>query len=434
MTPTTAEPAPGAGDRPASTRPAPGPMDFARKGLKALASLRLTVWLFAFSIGQEFLGTLAQMEYGIWTVVDQYFWSWVVWVPTDLFRQFGSVFLSEWFPKDGPRWTSTFPFPAGKLLGGLMLVNLLAAHLVRFRLTWKRSGVLLIHSGLILLFVGEFVTREYAVEQRMSIRQGTSASYTEDARHMELAFVDASDPAHDKVVVIPERVLRSGSGKISHPDLPVDVEVLAYYTNAGLETNRSGKKQTNLATKGTGLGVIAEKRADVSGVDPNQKIDLPAAYVRLYEKGGAEIGTYLVALQVTMMGGHDDVPVGGKTVRMNLRNIRYYKPYSLYLVEFRFDRYEGTQKAKNFSSEVIVRDEAGAEVRHQTIKMNDPLRYAGETFYQSSFDPDESGTILQVVKNPGWLIPYVSCVVVGVGMLVHFGIYLTQFLLRRAAV
>jgi len=371
------------------------------------------------------------MEFGIWTVVDQYFWSWVVWVPTDLFRQFASVFLSEWFPKDGPRWTSTFPFPAGKLLGGLMLLNLLAAHLVRFRLTWKRSGVLLIHSGLILLFVGEFVTREYAIEQRMSIREGSSTSYTEDSRHMELAFVDPSDPEQDRVVVIPEGMLRAGRGRISHPDLPVDVEVVDYFTNSRLDT-KAGK--ANPATAGVGKGVVAVRQQDVSGVDTSQKADIPAAYVRLYDKGGAELGTYLVSLQITLMGGHDDVTAGGKTYRMNLRNIRYYKPYSLYLVKFRFDRYEGTQKAKNFSSEVVIRDEQGREVRDQTIKMNDPLRYAGETFYQSSFDPDESGTILQVVQNPGWLIPYISCVVVGVGMLIHFGIHLTQFLMRRAAV
>lgn len=434
MTTTTDDPLPDGTPRPTPPRPSPTPLDYARKGVKALASLRLTVWLFVFSVLLVFFGTVAQMEAGIWAVVDQYFWSWVVWVPTDLIRQFGSVFLSEWFPKEAPRWKSTFPLPGGKLLGGLMLANLLAAHMVRFRLTWKRSGVILIHSGIILLFVGEFVTREYAVEQRMSIRKGATVSYTEDSRHMELAFVDSSDPTADKVVVIPERLLRAGGGKISDPELPVDVEVVEYFTNSALEKAHATKK-SNPATTGMGQAWVALKQPDVSGVDPQQKIDLPAAYVRLFDKAtGAELGTHLVALQVTMMGGQDDVTVGAKTYKMGLRNIRYYKPYSVQLVEFRFDRYEGTQKAKNYSSEVIVRDASGAEVRNQIIKMNDPLRYAGETFYQQSFDPDERGTMLQVVKNPGWLIPYVSCAVVSFGMLLHFGIYLTQFLRRRAAV
>ena len=33
--------------------------------------------------------------------------------------------------------------------------------------------------------------------------------------------------------------------------------------------------------------------------------------------------------------------------------------------------------------------------------MNNPLRYNGETFYQSSYLPGDGGTILQVVRNPG---------------------------------
>src|SRR5205814_1337028 len=102
------------------------------------------VGLFALSIGLIFFGTVAQMDYGIWTVVDKYFWSWVVMVPFDLFNKVGQVFFE--FPR-GTRWSGAFPFPGGKLLGGALLANLLAAHMVRFRLTWKRSGVLLIHAG-----------------------------------------------------------------------------------------------------------------------------------------------------------------------------------------------------------------------------------------------------------------------------------------------
>jgi hypothetical protein len=52
--------------------------------------------------------------------------------------------------------------------------------------------------------------------------------------------------------------------------------------------------------------------------------------------------------------------------------------------------------------------------------MNNPLRYDGETFYQASFDRDDQGSILQVVRNPGWLTPYFSCVLVGLGLTVQF--------------
>ena len=64
------------------------------------------------------------------------------------------------------------------------------------------------------------------------------------------------------------------------------------------------------------------------------------------------------------------------------------------------------------------------------IYMNHPLRYSGETFFQSSFLPGDRGTILQVVKNPGWLMPYVSCGLVSIGMLIQFGLGIFSFLGR----
>ncbi len=67
------------------------------------------------------------------------------------------------------------------------------------------------------------------------------------------------------------------------------------------------------------------------------------------------------------------------------------------------------------------------------IYMNQPLRYAGKTFYQASFGKNDTLSILQVVANPGWLLPYISCVLVTLGLLVHFGISLSRWLRRQAA-
>ena len=44
----------------------------------------------------------------------------------------------------------------------------------------------------------------------------------------------------------------------------------------------------------------------------------------------------------------------------------------------------------------------------------------------------DSGSVLQVVRNPGWLLPYLSCAVVSLGMLIHFGINLSRYLRRLA--
>ena len=60
-----------------------------------------------------------------------------------------------------------------------------------------------------------------------------------------------------------------------------------------------------------------------------------------------------------------------------------------------------------------------------------PLTDAGETFYQASFKENDKGTILQVVKNPGWLLPYLSCAMVGGGMTIHFLLRLIPVLRRE---
>jgi hypothetical protein len=67
------------------------------------------------------------------------------------------------------------------------------------------------------------------------------------------------------------------------------------------------------------------------------------------------------------------------------------------------------------------------------IYMNNPLRYAGETYYQASFDADDAGTILQVVHNPSWITPYLACVMVAAGLITQFLYHLIPFLKRRRA-
>ncbi len=115
-----------------------------QKFIKALASLRLAVVVMAMSMVLIFVGTTAQVDTGVWQVQHQYFHSLWTWI------EFKKVLL-----RNVP---GGFPFPGGYLLGTVLLVNLLAAHITRFKYTPKRIGVILIHLGLILLLAGEAMT------------------------------------------------------------------------------------------------------------------------------------------------------------------------------------------------------------------------------------------------------------------------------------
>jgi hypothetical protein len=157
------------------------------------------------------------------------------------------------------------------------------------------------------------------------------------------------------------------------------------------------------------------------------RMDMPSALVEIVTPQGS-LGTFLVS-------GWLDQPqsftYNDRSYELLLRQERYYLPFSLHLIEFRHDKYPGTDIPKNFSSRVRLQNLENGEDREVRIFMNNPLRYAGETFYQASFDPDDHGSVLQVVHNPSWLTPYFSCVLVAIGLTIQFLSHLIPFLKRR---
>ena len=385
-----------------------------RGPLAILASLRLTVALLALAMLLIFVGTIAQTRLGVWQAVDAYFRSWVAWVDPGLF-------VPGEFSGPG------VPIPGGLAIAAAMILNLLAAHAVRFKATRKRVGVLVLHAGLIVLLAGEFVTGFLADEGLMSIDEGSSASFVEDAREVELAFIDPSHPEHDRVVTIPGRMLAdaAASGRpITDPRLPFEVHVEQWLPNSALFRAQGPTG----ATEGIGLEARADPRPTVTGVE-GARADTPSALVTL-SRGGKALGTWLVS---SVLANAQRVEADGGAYGLALRHRRTYLPFTIHLVDFRHDTFTGTTIARNFSSDIRLIDTARGTDRPARIWMNNPLRYAGLTFYQASYKPDGSGTVLQVVRNPGWLMPYVACVLVACGMVWHFLLALVGFLRRRAA-
>lgn len=382
-----------------------------RRLLSGLASLRLTVALLVLAMVLIFAGTLAQTTQGVWQVVDSYFRSWLAWIDLRLF-----------LPR-GPASPLPVPFPGGLLIAALMLVNLIAAHAVRFKLTRKRVGIVLLHAGLIALLVGEFVTAFAAREGMMHIDEGGSSSYTEDLRRVELAVVDPSDPELDRVTVVPQPLLErhAASGEpITAPELPFQVRVRSWLPNSALD--RGG----NTEHRGVGQRLRAVLRPPARGVD-GAETDVPSAYLHLATPD-EDLGVWLVSANLIHP---QTIEVGGKAYTLALRFAREYRPYTIELLDFRHDKFTGTEIARNFSSHVRLTDPSRGVQREAVISMNQPLRYRGETFYQASYKPDDSGTILQVVRNPGRHLPYAACIMVGLGLLWHFAARLVGFVRRR---
>jgi len=412
-------------------------LQFIRTMVRPIASLRLTVVLFVLSLALVFFGTVAQKNRETFLVVDQYFYSWHVWIPFQLLAEVGKVFL---YLPENTTLSGSFPFPGGFLLGWALFANLLAAHFVRFRFTWKRAGILITHTGVALLLFGEFL-HYYGVEATMSIPEGGRVNYVDVTRKVELAFLAPTGPDVEDAVVIPQAMLQR-PGAIRDDRLPVDVEMFEYHINSFFEdTSASDPHAVRFADPSGHEGYVkfvpVPEESGTSGARPNA----PMVRFLLRKKGTSEVlGTYNLSLWAYpsfSRGGLQFAPqtvkVGETTYTIEFRLKRVYKPYSVMLKKFEVEYHPGTDNPKSYSSEVKLEDKELEEERDVRIWMNHPLRHRGETLYQHSFFPGNTGTVLQVVENPGAILPYISCSMISGGMLIHFGILLTGFLRRRTA-
>ena len=385
--------------------------------LEVVASVRVTVVILAFAIVLVYYGTWAQKESDNWVVVKEYFRSGLVWIPVQVLLMYSVGEIG-----------GSIPFPGGWLLGGFLLVNVLASNVVRFKLLWKRFGILLIHAGLILIMLGEVIAGMYAVEGNMTIVQGKQSDFVEDKRLVEFVVVDRSGARFDREVVVPGQML-ADNHKIEDSRLPFDIDVNAY-----MESIRKVRgDDPNRATVGIGLHMPLIELAQMAAADHDS--EYPTAFVTLRKKGTGEIlGTYLLS---TFFGNFDrpleEVYLDGKRYCFALRKQREYHNFAVQLLEFKMEVYEdpNTTRPKGYSSKIAVKDPENKHEFEHLIKMNSPLRYNGESYYQSAVYGMAWGTILQVVRNPGYTLPYIACIVVSAGMLLHFGLHLSVFLRRR---
>ena len=228
----------------------------------------------------------------------------------------------------------------------------------------------------------------------------------------------ASRPA-----MIPEADLK---GEITREELPFKLRIRQFWPRAELHEQLPANAVLRPATHGkmSKAAVVPQPLVtDMSGRN------LPAATVEVLA-GGKSLGIWLTSARHNKL--QQEFEVDGKSYEVSLRFKRFYKPYSLTLLDFTHERYPGTELPKDFRSRVRIDHPAKAERRETEIFMNNPLRYEGLTYYQASFEPGDTVTVFQIVKNPNWLTPYLACLLVGLGLAVQFLIHLVEFARKRA--
>ncbi len=374
--------------------------------VKFFTSLKLTVVCLCLGMLLIFIGTLAQVDEGLYNAQARYFKSWFIWAPTLLGHKLPIV------------------LPGGYLLGGVLLVNLLSAHAQRFTLSKKKIGIFMVHAGLILLLLGQLLTDVLSTESAMRIPEGEPVNYSRDFHSNELAVIDTSPAAADEVVAIPESFVARQT-EIRHEKLPVILRIKNYWVNADLLKGKANGSVATTVNQGVGQGVYVLPKPPVVTMDER---NLPAAVVEVVSPQGGSLGTWLLSSQ---FGAKQTFTQAGKTYQLALRFTRYYKPYTITLQKFTHELYKGTDIPKNYASQLRLQRADTGEDREVLIYMNNPLRYAGETYYQGSFEKGDKVSILQVVRNPGWLTPYFACLLMSLGLIVQFMSHLIGFAMKR---
>ncbi len=147
--------------------------------------------------------------------------------------------------------------------------------------------------------------------------------------------------------------------------------------------------------------------------------ELPGAVI-VELRSGSERDT------LTIIGGRGvtsfskNTTINGLGVSVGFGSKIIQAPFSIRCDDFILDRYPGSTNPSSYESEITVIDK-GAETPHH-IYMNNVMDYRGYRFFQSSYFPDEGGTILSV--NADWWgtnITYVGY------FLLFFGLFATLF-------
>ena len=153
----------------------------------------------------------------------------------------------------------------------------------------------------------------------------------------------------------------------------------------------------------------------------------------------AEVGAEMAHTIVRDLVAPQSIEINDRKFTFLMRPMQIRHPFSLTLLKATHTVYPGTDIPKDFRSRVRIDNAQTGERREVEISMNHPLRYGGYTFYQYQMSAGElverAGqtpySVLSVVRNPGWLTPYVGCGMVGVGLIIQFLKHLTGFVSKK---
>ena len=258
-------------------------------------------------------------------------------------------------------------------------VNILG--IIYLRKMWNKPSKFILHLSFVVILLGAGATRYFGFEGIMNIREGESSS---KMLSLESYFiVDANI-----------------SGKNEHFEFPLAVSAFGKdFTYEFVFSN--GKK---LVVKSSEVKFAKKGKSEMNILKVKASID-----------GKEELMTLVGSRGVQGMPMSADL--GGTVVTLSYGSKIIDLPFSITLRDFELQRYPGSMSPSSYASEVTVVDKTKGQKYDFRIFMNNTLEHGNYKFFQSSFDPDEMGTVLSVNNDPGKIPTYVGYFLLTLGFL-----------------
>ncbi|MCD8563108.1 MAG: cytochrome c biogenesis protein ResB [Alphaproteobacteria bacterium] len=364
--------------------------------IRSLARPAIVFYTMPLLIALLIAGTLAQTQIGVYEAQKQFFASFILWVPL------GDDFF--------------LPLPGGFLLMGFIALNLTLKFILYSKWRWRQAGIILAHLGALTLLIGGLLTALFAREGYMALAEGQTSPFVYDYNARELSVFSGNEA----LAKVPFTALKQGQ-KLSIPTLPFTLTPLALCANCDI-TRREDTAQDFL--QGAARDLATKMALSSKALDKENEKNLAGLTFAVTGAGKNQDGSYIA---FEAMPRPVTIKADGKDYQIIMGKVQRTLPFALELVTFKKTDHPGTDMAKDYSSDLIVHDGALNWKAH--IEMNEPLRYRGYTFYQSSFDQGEKGkniSILSVVENKGRLVPYIGTIIIAAGLILHLALMLRR--------
>jgi len=367
--------------------------DFKHIMIHRVGNPKVFVFLIIWLMILVFFGTLAQRNEGLYLVQLDYFSSWLKW--------FGPI-----------------PTPSAKLTMLVMFINLSGFFFRPNILKLQKIGITITHAGIMLMLIGSGLTSLFSIEGSMIIDEGKKSNFFDNYYVKEFVIINKTNTDFDDYIIFDENLLHKNSF-LESLDLPFKIEVLDYYVNCN-PIRKPDNQMNNDFYKGMARNFYLQEIPSEKEYEKNR----PGIIYEIIASGDIDIdGIYIL-----FMG--QPVPqvlnVENSHFEFKLRPYRIYLPFEIELIDFKKEMHPGTDVAKSYSSEINLIEDGVS--RKSLIEMNAPLRHYDYTFYQASFieENEIQTTVLATVKNYGRIFPYVSTVIMCIGILLHMLIMVSR--------